>query len=138
MRSIKVRFAIAFALTGILGAVIVAFIVRGSTYKAFIDFNINKIEAEITSILTQYYQQKGSWEGVENIFDPNQPEKYQSPDPLIPFLIEDNNGKPLFTIPPDRMERINNTDTPEKIIDEGRQIAVGDEIIGSVHFFNRP
>jgi signal transduction histidine kinase len=138
MRSIKSKFAVAFALTGILGAVIVAFIARGLTYQAFTKFNIEEIESETTETLTQYYRQIGSWDGVENIFDPDQPENDKASKPFIPFLIADDRGDVVLSVPPEMLEGIISKGIPEHVLDNGKQINIDDRVVGTVYFFSRP
>ena len=69
IRSLYYKFAIAFASTSILGVVIVALVSRGMVYRAFSQFNTEEIKVDTAVRLMDYFQENGSWEGVQEVFD---------------------------------------------------------------------
>ena len=98
MRSLTVKLTLAFLLIGLTGAVMVAFLVRRSTQREFDRFVLDQNQQTLVTNLTQYYQAKGSWEGVETVFRPGQsvaPAQNQGPPPgqgRNLFVLADSSG----------------------------------------------
>jgi signal transduction histidine kinase len=66
MRSLAFKLTLAFLLVGLTGAVLVAMIVRQRTRSAFDQFILNRERQELVNGLVEYYQARGSWEGVDD------------------------------------------------------------------------
>jgi hypothetical protein len=70
MRSLAFKLTIAFLFVGLTGAFLVAFFVRQRTQHEFDQLILNQYQQGLIANLTQYYQENGSWNGVETIFRP--------------------------------------------------------------------
>ncbi len=68
MRSLAVKLTLAFLLVGLIGAGIVAIMVRVRTQSEFGRLILDQNQQVLINNLTQYYQSQGNWEGVESIF----------------------------------------------------------------------
>jgi two-component system sensor histidine kinase BaeS len=102
MRSLTVKLTLAFLLIGLIGAVMVAFLVRQSTQRQFDRFVFDQNQQTLVTNLAQYYQANGSWEGVETVFRPGQEvaPAQNSGRPAgpgrNPFILADSNGRVVF------------------------------------------
>lgn len=67
MRSLTVKLTLAFLLLGITGALLVALFVGLRTQREFDQFLGEQYQQAMVSILADYYQQNGSWEGIGTI-----------------------------------------------------------------------
>lgn len=102
-RSLTIKLTLAFLLVGLTGAVLVAVIVRDTTQREFGQLVLNQNQQALVANLTRYYEQNGSWQGVEQVF---QPGMFMMPDSHDPesrwdarrslFLITDADGKIVF------------------------------------------
>jgi signal transduction histidine kinase len=102
MRSLTVKLTLAFLLIGLIGAVLVAFLVRRSTQREFDRFVLDQNQQTLVTNLTQYYQANQSWDGVETVFRPGQnvpPSKNPGP-PSGPgrslFILADSSGQIVY------------------------------------------
>ncbi|NTW12915.1 MAG: HAMP domain-containing protein [Anaerolineales bacterium] len=68
MRSISTKLIIAFLSIGIVSVAVIFITARWNTRQEFIKFLSDQSQNNIVTNLTLYYQQNGSWEGVEFIF----------------------------------------------------------------------
>lgn len=66
IHSLTFKLAIAFLMVGITGAMLVAVISWRRTQTAFSQFILNQEQRVLVNNLLQYYQAKGSWEGLES------------------------------------------------------------------------
>lgn len=103
MRSIAVKLTLAFLLVGLTGATIVVLVVRQRTRNEFDRFVLDQNQQFLVSELTQYYQQHGSWEEMEDQFRPGRSEppgmgapgmRWEARRAL--FTIADIEGKVVF------------------------------------------
>jgi two-component system sensor histidine kinase BaeS len=69
-RSLAVKLTLAFLLVGLIGAVLVAVLVRRRTQNEFDRLIQDQNQQVLVNVLTRYYQRFGSWEGVERVFRP--------------------------------------------------------------------
>lgn len=138
MRSLYFKFAVALASTSILGAVIVAFMARGLTYRAFSQFNAAEVQAEITDKLTVYFQENGGWEEVEGIFKLGDDNPQAEDIKVIPFVILDPGGEVLASVPPMDPGMIDGIAFSQDIMDGAITIMVDDENAGQVIFSRKP
>lgn len=68
MRSISTKLILAFLSIGVVSVAVIFITARWNTRQEFIKFLSDQNQSDIVSELTFYYQQNGSWEGVEFIF----------------------------------------------------------------------
>ena len=120
MRSISTKLILAFLSIGVVSVAVIFITARWNTRQEFIKFLSDQNQSDIVSELTFYYQQNGSWEGVEFIFaQGNRPGPGmgmgQGPhmDMMRSYLLTDENGrvlipnggfKPGEKLPMDRLE----------------------------------
>lgn len=64
MRSLVVKLTLAFLIVGLVGAALVAVLVRQTTRSAFDQFILDQEQAALVATLEQYYQANGTWEGI--------------------------------------------------------------------------
>ena len=102
MRSISTKLIIAFLSIGIVSVAVIFITVRGNTRREFINFLSDQSQSNIVTTLTNYYQQTGSWDGVEFLMIDNnerpQPGMGMGPGGgphmvmMEPFILVDSNG----------------------------------------------
>jgi len=108
MRSITTKLILAFLLVGVSGAFMVSLIIWQRTRSAFDQFVLTREQQGLLSLLILYYQQNGSWAGVESAlkeFDEFAPMPLVNPSLAIqrrPFTLADVQGVILFS--PDRQQ----------------------------------
>ena len=103
MRSISTKLILAFLSIGVVSVAVIFITARWNTRQEFIKFLSDQNQSDIVSELTFYYQQNGSWEGVEFIFvQGNRPGPGmgmgQGPhmDMMRSYLLTDENGRVLI------------------------------------------
>ena len=99
MRSISTKLIIAFLSIGIVSAAAIFITARWNTRQEFINFLSDQSQNTIVTSLTNYYQQNGSWNGIEYIFlqtndhqSPGQGFGPGGPSRIIPFTLTDADG----------------------------------------------
>ncbi|MDX1377877.1 MAG: ATP-binding protein [Anaerolineales bacterium] len=99
MRSITTKLIIAFLGIGIVSLAVIFITARWNTRQEFIDFLTDQNQSNIATDLSNFYQQNGSWEGVEIVFVQNDnrpsPGMGMGPGPhraMMPFALTDKNG----------------------------------------------
>ena len=70
MRSLALKLTLAFLFVGVVGAVLVAFMVRYQTQRQFNQLVLDQNQQVLINNLTRFYAANGSWEGVESVFRP--------------------------------------------------------------------
>lgn len=66
-RSLVLKLSLAFLFVGLIGALLVAFFVGQRTQQAFGEFVDDRDRNAMATLLTQYYSNHGSWDGVETV-----------------------------------------------------------------------
>lgn len=94
MRSLAVKLTLAFLLVGLIGAGIVAILVRHRTQNEFGRLILDQNQQVLLNNLTRYYREYGSWEGVERVFRPDRETFSQGNEPVAPWEAR----RALFTI----------------------------------------
>lgn len=89
MRSISSKLILAFLSIGVISVAIIVFTARWNTRAEFIQFLSDQDQSNIVTILSEYYQETGSWVGAERIFFRREPGPNRRPPP---FLLTDENG----------------------------------------------
>jgi signal transduction histidine kinase len=134
MRSISTKLIVAFLSIGVVSVAVIFITARWNTRQEFIRFLSDQNQSSIVTELTVYYQQKGSWEGVEFIFvQGNRPNPGmgmgQGPhmtDMMRSYLLTDEHGRVL--IPNGRFkfgERL-----PGDQLELGTVIMENDKVVG--------
>jgi two-component system, OmpR family, sensor histidine kinase BaeS len=124
VRSLTFKLTLAFLFVGLTGAVLVAVIVRQRTQNEFDRLILDQNQQALVSTLTEYYQEHGSWSGVDKAFQSGQ--EISSPNWNNPgasprweprrafFTLVSTNGTIVFgggqaspgqTIPPSELKR---------------------------------
>jgi signal transduction histidine kinase len=68
MRSLAFKLTLAFMLTGLTGAALVALALRQFTSQAFNQFLLDREQQELVTNLQDYYQEYGNWSGALQAF----------------------------------------------------------------------
>jgi two-component system sensor histidine kinase BaeS len=87
MRSLVVKLTMAFLFVGLTGAILVAVFVRQRTQSSFDQLILDQNQQALVTNLTQYYQENGSWTGVETLFLPRQGGSFSYHDPYSRFEV---------------------------------------------------
>jgi two-component system sensor histidine kinase BaeS len=69
MRSLALKLTVAFVLVGLIGAMLMAFFLWQNIQRRFDQFVADRDRFSSVTMLAQYYQANGSWDGVETVFD---------------------------------------------------------------------
>jgi signal transduction histidine kinase len=69
MRSLATKLTLAFLAVGLMGAVLLAFFVALSTQREFDQFVANRDRYTFNSLLGEYYETNGNWQGVETVLE---------------------------------------------------------------------
>ncbi len=137
MRSLAAKLTLAFLLVGLIGAVVVALIMRQRTQNEFGRLILNQNQQMLINSLSSYYKEFGTWEGVERIFRPG-----NEPFPLgrepgarwdarrVLFTIADTEGVIVFGGGPDAIGRV----LSRKDLRNGVVIAIDGENVGWLLF----
>jgi signal transduction histidine kinase len=101
MRSISSKLILAFLSIGIISVAIIVFTALWNTRLEFIRFLTAETQTGIVTQLSDYYQNHGSWAGVEMLFQDgnNPPAPGTGPDPhspRVPFVLTDENGRVII------------------------------------------
>jgi signal transduction histidine kinase len=67
MRSLTLKLTLAFLLVGLIGAVLVAVFVGVRTQREFDQFIADRDQRDLVDQLAEYYQQAGTWQGIDAI-----------------------------------------------------------------------
>lgn len=137
MRSLAFKLTLAFLLVGLVGAVLVAFMVRTQTQRQFSQLVVDQNQQVLIDSLTQFYAANGSWQGVENIFRPKQVNFQQAQNPNEPFderrsifALADGEGKLVYGASPGiKDESFSPTD-----LRKGVSIEVAGKTVGTLIF----
>lgn len=132
MRSLAVKLTLAFLFVGLIGAVLVAVIVRQRTQAEFDRFIQSRNGTALAERLADYYQDYGSWEGVERVLRPDQPggvgpgQGYFAQG--LTFVLIGRDGKVIIG---GRVENIGRP-IPKSDLKDATAIEVNGEIVGWV------
>lgn len=96
MRSLAVKFTLAFLLVGLTGAVLVAVLVGVRTRTAFDQFVTEQSESTLADFLETFYAQRQSWDELERFIENR---RFDVPRDVT---VVDLNGRIQFSNPPVR------------------------------------
>jgi signal transduction histidine kinase len=88
------KLILAFVAVSLLGSGIIVVLTRVATDREFTKLINDRYKAEVASKLADYYAGNGSWTGVEELFDHDEPNSSNFPDSTRPlfFSISDEYG----------------------------------------------
>src|SRR5215212_11831389 len=95
MRSISSKLILAFLSIGIISVAVIFVTATWNTRAEFIRFLTDETQNNTVTQLSDYYQQYGSWEGVERVLHPDGDEPGMGPGPKgrsYPFTLTTETG----------------------------------------------
>ena len=128
IRSLTLKLTLAFLLVGLTGAILIAVFVSRRTQDEFVRFIVDQRRAAIVDTLQQYYQENGTWQGVEGVFLKDSEPDFRRP----PFreIVADQEGKILWSR---RREHIGTQLSPSEL-QRGAPLEVNHQLVGWVLF----
>lgn len=130
MRSISTKLILAFLSIGIVSVTIIFITARWNTRQEFIRFLSDQTRNGIIAVLTDYYEENGSWTGIESVWYQPVPNAYPQPGyrppPRAPFILTDENGTVL--VGNDRYKVGEQVSTSE--LKDGIEITQDGDIVG--------
>ncbi len=136
MRSISIKLILAFLAIGLISVVIVVVAARWNTSAEFFRFVSNRNQTSISATLSNYYNTKGSWDGVEGLFPSSsaQPQSGHEINPLPPFTLTDPTGKVVLS-----RDRYNlNDQIPSPELNNGIRIESNGQTVGILMINHAP
>ncbi len=130
MRSVALKFTLAFFAVGVLGAVLVGVFVSIRTQREFDRFIFDNSQQPAIAALSDYYRSHGSWDGLDRAVL-NAAERWLRPDRPMLVTVTDSQGIVVFGGPDPR--RLG-TQVPERSLRRGIPIDVDGEIAGYLIF----
>jgi signal transduction histidine kinase len=129
MRSISSKLILAFLSIGIISVAIIFVTATLNTRSEFIRFLTDQTQSNVVTQLSDYYQQYGSWEGVESVLSPDGDEPGPGPGPnrrFYPFTLTTETG--IVIVPNGRYK--GGDQVPQQDLAKGISITKGDKVIG--------
>src|SRR5215213_6742017 len=129
MRSISSKLILAFLSIGIISVAVIFVTATWNTRAEFIRFLTDETQNDTVTQLSDYYQQYGSWEGVERVLHPDGDEPGMGPGPKgrsYPFTLTTETG---IVIVPNGGYRHGQQVSPEDLA-KGISITNNDKVIG--------
>jgi len=112
MTSLNLKITLAFIIVSLVGVLLVGILVQQVTRSAFDRFLFDQDKSAILSLLTQHYEDEGSWQNLENAYrqyvgsrirNPASPrfDSFKGVSALfqIPYTLVDTDGKVVFGRP---------------------------------------
>jgi len=130
MRSVALKFTLAFFAVGVLGAVLVGVFVSIRTQREFDRFIFDNSQQPAIAALSDYYRSHGSWDGLDRAVL-NAAERWWRTDRPILVTVTDSQGFVVFGGPDPR--RLG-TQVPERSLRRGIPIDVDGEVAGYLIF----
>lgn len=143
MRSLAIKLTLAFLFVGLIGAILVALVVRQSTHSAFDRFMQERNVATIAETLSDYYKIHGGWEGVAQVFraDGTFRPQFQAPEnfrdgylPQLTFILVGTDRTIIYSR---KAENIGNLVTQPEL-NKATAIEVNGDTVGWVVFQSPP
>lgn len=134
MRSISSKLILAFLSIGIISVAIIFVTATLNTRSEFIRFLTDQTQSNVVTQLSAYYEQYGSWEGVESVLSPDGDEPGQGPGPegpgpnrrFYPFTLTTESG--VVIVPNGRYH--GGDHVPQADLAKGISITKDDQVIG--------
>ncbi|MGD8758900.1 MAG: ATP-binding protein [Anaerolineales bacterium] len=129
MRSLAQKLTLALLITGLFGVVLVAALARWTTGKEFERLTLDSARLEFLDMVSSYYAQHSSWQGVLQVLPKAQPGE----DPP-PFVLAGMNGNVIVGAGPFRpMQKL-----PPDLLARGVPVIVDAQRVGTVVTLNQP
>jgi two-component system sensor histidine kinase BaeS len=134
MRSISSKLILAFLSIGIISVAIIFVTATLNTRSEFIRFLTDQTQSNVVTQLSAYYEQYGSWEGVESVLSPDGDEPGQGPGPegpgpnrrFYPFTLTTESG--VVIVPNGTYH--GGDHVPQADLAKGISITKDDQVIG--------
>jgi len=134
MRSISFKLILAFLSIGIISVAVIFVTATLNTRAEFIRFLTEQSQSDVVTQLSTYYQQYGSWEGVESVLHPDGDEQGPGSGPggpgpnrrFYPFTLTNANG---IVISPNGHYKVGDQVRPQDLA-TGISIMHGNQVIG--------
>ncbi len=109
MRSLSLKLTLAFLLVGITGVLLVSLFVGLRTRREFDRFVLDRFQKDMVAALQSYYEEKGSWQGIDRASIPMPYGPRDMPFERAPVVIADADGVIVygnhFALVGDRLSR---------------------------------
>ncbi len=144
MKSITVKLTLTFLAVSLAGVALVAAIIWGTTPAAFNQFLLDRSKSDLLAAATAYYQQNGSWDGVNEALiekglvpqsfgpDTNGPHGGQpgggNQGPVPPFALADQSGVVVVRGGPFRVGSV----VPASQLSQGEAVVVNGLTVGTI------
>ncbi len=130
MRSLTLKLVLAFLAVGLAGVVLVAIVVRRQTQLEFDRFIVDQYQAEVIDRAADYYDENGSWSGVESALRGGR----RGPGGMRPLLVADSDGQVVASAgnPIQNVTRVDVSDG------NALPVEVGGQVVGYVDFLDMP
>jgi signal transduction histidine kinase len=138
MRSLTFKLVLAFLLTSVAGMALAALFIRQSVTSEFDSYVITQQRAEFVDQIIGYYEQAGSWDGLDRWLREQAARRLaeatpvagdqRRPAPRLRFVLADTAG--TVVLPLGRYT-LGSTLKPEDI-DKGMPITIGGRVVGTV------
>jgi signal transduction histidine kinase len=96
MRSLTLKLTLTFLAVGLTGAVLVALFVGLRTRSAFNRFVLDSYQVAFIDRLIEYYEARGSWEGIEAIVVARRGPRGRPELARAPVVLADANGRVIY------------------------------------------
>jgi signal transduction histidine kinase len=134
MRSISSKLILAFLSIGIISVAIIFVTATLNTRSEFIRFLTDQTQSNVVTQLSAYYEQYGSWEGVESVLSPDGDEPGRGPGPegpgpnrrFYPFTLTTESG--VVIVPNGTYH--GGDHVPQADLAKGISITKDDQVIG--------
>ena len=134
MRSISSKLILAFLSIGIISVAVIFVTATLNTRSEFIKFLTDQTQTNVVTQLSAYYQQYGSWEGVERVLSPDVDEPgmgpgHMEPGPngrFYPYTLTTPTG--IVIVPNGRYKH--GDQVPQADLAKGISITKDDKVIG--------
>ncbi len=96
IRSLALKLVLAFLAVSLAGIGLIAFLAGRVTNREFARYVVSQRQDTLSSQLATYYQTHNTWNGVETVFQSNNPGSTM--DPVVrPLVLVDNDGNVVFS-----------------------------------------
>lgn len=132
MRSISTKLILAFLSIGIISVAVIFVTATLNTRAEFIRFLTDQTQSDVVTQLSTYYQQYGSWEGVESVLMPDGDEPGAGPGGpgpnhrFYPFTLTNKSG--VVLVPNNRYK--SGDQVPQQDLAKGISITKDNKVIG--------
>jgi len=136
MRSLTLKLTLAFVLVSIIGVVLTAVFVRQRTQHDFDQFVLQRYQADLIFELAEYYQQNGSWDGIDTIVIRTPPRRrgQRFDVSAAPLALIDANGTVRYS----GLPQMAGQQFSQEQMEHGVPVDVNGESVGWVHFADLP